>query len=101
MPLKIGSCKYDIQQLMDLQAQDPKFDCEKYYPGNGCSLPILPGHYGAEFHGDDAIPIKIPEDLVVPDKFKSLLEGKYNIHYSVSAYGSEIVCTDTEIEIKF
>ena len=99
LPVPIGSCKYDIQQLLDFLAEDPDFDCDKYLPGNGCSLPMLPGHYGGEFHGDDAIVIELPQDLVIPDILKPFLDGKIKIHLSLEADGSEIVCVDTEIGV--
>jgi len=99
LPVPIGSCKYDIQQLLDFLAEDPDFDCDKYLPGNGCSLPMLPGHYGGEFHGDDAIVIELPQDLVIPDILKPFLDGKIKIHLSLEADGSEIVCIDTEIGV--
>ena len=78
-------------------AEDPDFDCDKYLPGNGCSLPMLPGHYGGEFHGDDAIVIELPQDLVIPDILKPFLDGKIKIHLSLEAAVFEIVYVDTEI----
>ena len=80
-------------------AEDPEFDCNQYFPGNGCSLPLLPGHYGGEFHGDDAIVINLPEDLVIPDILKPFLNGKIKINLSISAEDSEVVCADVEIGV--
>jgi hypothetical protein len=99
LPVPIGSCKYDIQQLLDFLAESQDFDCDKYLPGNGCSLPMLPGHYGGEFHGDDAIVIELPQDLVIPDILKPFLDGTIKIHLSMAADGAEIVCIDTEIGV--
>ena len=80
-------------------AQDPDFDCNQYFPGNGCSLPLLPGHYGGEYHGDDAIVIELPEDLVIPDILKPFLDGKIKIHLSIEVERSELVCADVEIGV--
>ena len=60
---------------------------------------MLPGHYGGEFHGDDAIVVELPQDLVIPDILKPFLDGKIKIHLSLEADGSEIVCVDTEIGV--
>ena len=99
LPVPIGSCKYDVQQLLDFLAEDPDFDCNKYLPGNGCSLPLLPGHYGGVFHGDDAIVIELPADLQIPDILKPFLNGKIKIHLSLESGGSEAVCINTEIGV--
>jgi len=99
LPVPIGSCKYDVQQLLDFLAEDPDFDCNKYLPGNGCSLPLLPGHYGGVFHGDDAIVIELPADLQIPDILKPFLNGKIKIHLSLESEGSEAVCINTEIGV--
>ena len=88
-----------MQQLLDFLAEDPDFDCNKYLPGNGCSLPLLPGHYGGVFHGDDAIVIELPADLQIPDILKPFLNGKIKIHLSLESGGSEAVCINTEIGV--
>ena len=80
-------------------AGDPDFDCDKYFPGNGCSLPLLPGHYGGAFHGDDVIVIDLPQDLVIPDILKPFLNGKIKINLKITAEGTEVVCVDTEIGV--
>jgi hypothetical protein len=99
LPVPIGSCKYEVQQLLDFLAEDPDFDCNKYLPGNGCSLPLLPGHYGGVFHGDDAIVIELPADLQIPDILKPFINGKIKIHLSLESGGSEAVCINTEIGV--
>ena len=80
-------------------AADPNFDCDQFLPGNGCKLPLLPGHYGGEWHGDDTIDIILPEDLNIPDILKPFLNGKIKIHLSIAANGSEVVCAEATLHI--
>ena len=83
-----------------LKVDVPNFDCKKYLPGNGCALPMLPGHYGGKFGGDDALHISLPHNLTIPDALKHFLDGKVKIEAHVSnAAGSEIICAKTEIEL--
>jgi hypothetical protein len=100
LPVPIGSCKYDVQQLLDFLAEDPNFDCDAYFPGNGCSLPLLAGHYGGAFHGDDVIVVELPEDLEIPAVLKPFLNGKIKIELHIDAEGAEIVCAKTELHVE-
>jgi len=44
LPIHIGSCSYEAQDLLDLIPAD---DCKKFAPeGQACSLPLNPGFYG-------------------------------------------------------
>ena len=89
-----------MQLLLNFLKDDPNFDCNEYLPGNGCDLPMLPGHYGGTHGGDDAIEIALPADFTIPDILKPFLSGKIKIHLSIADGGkSEIVCADTEIEL--
>ena len=87
---------------MNLLKAIPDFDCKKRLPGNGCKLPILPGHYGGTPGGTDAIVIKLPKDLKIPEIVKLLLKGTIDIHLSIADKSkSEIVCTKTEVQLDF
>ena len=76
------------------------FPCDEYFPGNGCHLPMPPGHYGGTPGGDDSIEIKLPEDLDIPAILKPFLAGKLENHVSITDGSNvEIVCADAEIQI--
>ena len=95
LPIPVGSCKYDIQQLLDLLKQYIKNDCFKYFPGNGCQLPAKPGHYGST----GPIQLRLPMHFKIPSMIKEFINGDIKIHESVVAYGSEVICIDTKINI--
>jgi len=65
-PVPVGSCTYDIQQLLDLAKQHIKDDCYKYFPANGCQLPIAVGQYGTV----RPLQIKLPGHFSIPNIVK-------------------------------
>ena len=96
-PVPVGSCTYDIQQLLDLAKQHIKDDCYKYFPTNGCQLPIAVGKYGTT----RPLQIKLPEHFRIPSIVKEFMNGGIKIHESVIAHGSEAICVDTKIYLNF
>ena len=99
LPVPVGSCKYQFQDLLDLLEADPNFDCNEYLPGNGCNLPLLPGHYGGP-EGGDGIILELPADLVIPDILKPLITGKVKAEINLKDSGDgDMACVKTEIEV--
>ena len=100
IPIPVGSCTYQLQELFDLIKNIPLFGdiiCNKYLPGNGCDLPMLPGHYGGAAGGDDAITIDIPP---IPDIIYGYLTGTFDITLEIyNEEWKELVCTKTTIEV--
>ena len=96
-PVPVGSCKYDIQQLLDLAKLHIKEDCFKYFPINGCQLPIAAGHYGTA----NPLKIQLPEHFKIPSMVKEFMNGGIKIHESVIVYGSEAICINTKIYLDF
>ena len=93
----MGSCKFDLQRLLDhVKDQEGKHGCENYFPGNGCHLPMKrgPAIYGTS---KGAIPVKFPIDL--PKNITNFLPYKVDIQLIIAANGTEIVCLRTKIDI--
>ena len=90
-----GSCKYEAQDLFDLLEAMPNFDCDEYFPGNGCQFPVLPGHYG----GPD-ITLKLPAILPIPDALKPLIGGTVEVELKWRDSGDgDMACIKYAIEI--
>ena len=78
----------------------PQFDCDKYIPGNGCKLPILPAHFGGKAGGEGTSDIHVPGWLEIPGFLKLFLKGPVKLGLSISnGEGSEIICVKTEIKL--
>ena len=73
--------------------------CDKFFPGNGCKLPVIPGHYMAPYLKDDdhsefTFPIEIPRALQV-------LSGKYRMQAQLIADDGRELCWTWTADIKF
>ena len=68
--MKIG-CEFDGNRLLELLETffDNSDDCTHYFPGNGCQLPLIPGHYLAPYKNN-----KIYFSFSVPKVIKLLLQ---------------------------
>ena len=95
LPVPIGSCKYDIQQLFNLLKKAIEKDCFKYFPGRGCTLPLATGHYGT----GGPLKITLPKHIEIPSIVKEFLDGGIKIHASILTGLSEDICIDTKIYI--
>ena len=101
VPVPIGSCKYDLQQLLGFLEADPNFDCNEYLPGNGCNLPLLPGHYGGP-EGSEGIVIELPADFAIPSIIKPVLSGTIKVELNMKDSGNnDMVCAKLEIDVEF
>ena len=88
MDIMIGTCEYDIDDLLDLVRQ---LDGGKHCSLINCKLPIPSGNYG-----NNDLEIQIPE---IPSYVLYNLAGKLEVHVSVTSSGKEIVCADFSIEL--
>ena len=95
LPVPVGSCKYSIQQLLNLLQKVIQKDCFKYFPERGCALPITKGHYGT----GGPLEIQLPKHINVPSILKEFLDGGIKIHASIFSGASEDICIDTKIYI--
>merc|ERR1711996_22229 len=96
----VGSCKYTTESLVAafcaLCAEIG--NCEDLLPpGQECSLPAMPGHYGGVNGGDDFVFITLPE---LPDEIIGLLTGTLTAHIlGEDATGAEDLCADVTIDV--
>merc|ERR1712126_339875 len=86
---KIGSVEYDGNRLFELVETffENSDDCTHYFPGNGCKLPLIPGHYLAPY-GKNGIyfPFSVPELKNPLSPFlKKLIKGSYEIQICLKA----------------
>ena len=83
---------------MDILANIPVLGpiiCEDYLPGNGCSLPMVPGHYGMN---PDEEPFKIPIPNI-PEFILRYLLGTWELKVEVYNQNlKEIMCVTTTLE---
>ena len=98
IPIPVGSCTYNIQDILDLIEKIPvvgSIICENYLPGNGCELPMLPGHYG--LHPEDD-PIHLPV-INLPEVILRYLIGTWEM--KVEVYDQklkEVLCTKANLK---
>ena len=107
--MKIG-CEFDGNRLLELLETffDNSDDCTHYFPGNGCQLPLIPGHYLAPYnvsmhnvYYSFSVPeLKKPLGPIV----KNLIKGSYEIQIClIAGYedGYKEICWKWVIEIDF
>ena len=94
-PIPVGSCTYEIQDLLKLLQNVIQDDCFKYFPGNGCKLPLMPGHYGT----GGPLSIKLPKRIKIPKILKYFINGGIKVHDSITINNNEAICTNAEIYI--
>ena len=94
-PIPVGSCTYEMQDLLDLLQNVIQDDCFKYFPGNGCKLPLMPGHYGT----GGPLSIKLPKHIKIPKILKYFINGGIKVHDSITINNNEAICTNAEIYI--
>merc|ERR1712042_36318 len=84
LPVKIGSCSYDVQTLLNLVPADL---CSKFFPaGQDCKLPMKPGKYGDQDPNGAAT-------INITDLIKTIIDGDIEIEAKASdASGKEILC---------
>jgi len=80
--VRIGSCVYDLEDLIKFLGKVFNIDCDRNLPGYGCKFPLSPGHY----HVDHLL--RLPKNI--PNIVKEYLHGKIDIHLSLIADGSEL-----------
>ena len=91
--------------LSDLANNISEADCKKYFPGNGCSLPMLPGYYGSASDWNDTFVWEMFDwhdrssfnSFILDDLKKAMvikLKPQINIR---AADGSDIICLKTKI----
>ena len=69
--------------------------CEAFFPGNGCQLPMLPGHYG--MHPDDE-PLLLPI-FKLPEFILHYLIGTWELKVEVYDENlKELMCVKTILE---
>jgi len=92
VPVKIGSCHYEAQQLLNLV---PAATAEKFFPaGQTNQLPLRAGHYGS---AQDAI-ITLPE--IPGGLIGHLIHGKFDVEIKISnAQNHPILCISDVITI--
>ena len=83
---------------MDLIQKIPSIGpriCDDYFPGNGCTLPMLPGHYG--MHPDED-PFNLPV-IKLPEFILHYLIGTWELKVEVYDENlKEIMCVKTTLE---
>merc|ERR1711973_15628 len=83
VPVKIGSCSYDAETLLDFLPADM---CSKYAPaGEDCKLPLMAGKYGDQ-DPNGSVTIDITDDIPAIAK-------------AMDASGKEILCIQNVITI--
>ena len=111
---QIGSCEYDAARLLKLFEEfvipHLEGNCKYFFPGNGCKLPLIPGHLWAPYNNsrqfmDFTIP-DVPEDIspiikIIYNILKPFLSGKYEIHVRIIEDQGKELCWRWEIEVEF
>jgi len=94
LPIKVGSCKYEAQELLDLI---PKDECDTFAPkGQACTLPLNPGYYGDKDPNGAAVHV-LPE---IPAILKPLIKGDISVKaMAYDASGAEILCTQNTLSV--
>merc|ERR1712142_358696 len=95
VPVKIGSCSYDVQTLLDFVPADL---CSQFAPaGEDCKLPLMAGKYGDRDPNGAAV-IDITDDI--PALIKTIINGDIKIEAKASdASGTEILCIENTVSI--
>merc|ERR1712142_451375 len=95
VPVKIGSCSYDAQTLLDFVPADL---CSQFAPeGEDCKLPLMAGKYGDQDPNGAAV-IDITDDI--PALIKTIINGDIKIEAKASdASGTEILCIENTVSI--
>merc|ERR1712142_842703 len=95
VPVKIGSCSYDVQTLLDFVPADM---CSQFAPeGEDCKLPLMAGKYGDQDPNGAAV-IDITDDI--PALIKTTINGDIKIEAKASdASGTEILCIENTVSI--
>merc|ERR1712142_789843 len=85
VPVKIGSCSYDAQTLLDFVPADL---CSQFAPaGEDCKLPLMAGKYGDQDPNGAAL-------------IKTIINGDIKIEAKASdASGKEILCIENTVSI--
>ena len=75
-------------------------ECDKFFPGNGCKLPAIPGHYMAQYLEYDAnLEVAFPFEILRPLGPK--LSGKYKMQAQLIEDDGRIVCWTWTADIIF
>ena len=100
IPIPVGSCTYDVKILLDLVCAmcAEEGNCDDFLPdGQGCALPMKPGHYGGVTGGKDVVTLIIPE---IPAIIRPFLTGTLLFEIlGTTAAGAEDLCAKLTIEL--
>merc|ERR1712183_145783 len=93
VPIKVGSCDYNAQELLDLI---PAEDCKTFAHGKACKLPLGPGFYGDSDPNGAAV-LTLPK---IPFIIVPLIKGDINIQAkAMDAAGNEILCIQNTLSV--
>lgn len=99
IPIPVGSCTYQIQDLFDIIKNIPIEGtniCKDYFPGNGCQLPMLPGHYGMQPENE---PLLLPT-FNLPEFILHYLIGTWEVKVEVYDENlKELLCVKTMLKL--
>merc|ERR1712126_27062 len=91
----LGFCSFDVEEgLGSLETiLNDRFGlkCDKFFPGNGCKLPAIPGHYMAQYREyNSSLGGPFPWDF--PRLLGPILSGKYKVQAQLIEDDRRIVC---------
>ena len=69
-------------------------ECIKFFPGNGCKLPAIPGHYMAQYlEYDSNLVFQFPLDFhLIPESLLHAFSGKYRMQAQLIADDGRELC---------
>ena len=76
-------------------------NCKIHFPGNGCNLPLIPGHYMAPYHSLTQY-YDLPINFNVGEALHSF-NGQYKIKISILADENKDkeICWEWKVKLKF
>ena len=77
-------------------------ECIKPFPGNGCHLPFIPGHYMHPYQIYDVEfnALTIPEEIEIPDSLK-LLSGNNRVTIRIFDNHGKEICWNWTLNVLF
>merc|ERR1712168_933443 len=93
VPIKVGSCTYEAQQLLDLVPDD--LWAEFAPAGQAKTLPLNPGKYG-DFDSSGSIDLVIPD---IPAIIVPLIKGDIDVTVNFNINGENILCADDPLHV--